>query len=96
MSHDDAGITTRYHYSFYHVIMFVGSLADFVLPSNWTKCCGDGSTIFSKVQPNSLRGSVVTHTLTIQTDNTMDNTCTGKGGEYQPVFCVERILSNCA
>ena len=45
-------------------------LADFVLPSNWTKCCGDGSTIFSKVQPNSLRGSVVTHTLTIQTDNT--------------------------
>ena len=45
-------------------------LADFALPSNWTKSCGDGSTIFSKVQPNSLRGSVVTHTLTIQTDNT--------------------------
>ena len=22
----------------------------------------------------------------------MNNTCTGKGGEYQPVFCFERIL----
>ena len=27
MSHDDSGITTRYHYSFYHDIMFVGSCA---------------------------------------------------------------------
>ena len=36
-------------------------LADFELPSNWTKCGGDGNTIFSKVQSSSLRGSVFTN-----------------------------------
>ena len=29
-------------------------LADFALPSNWTKCCGDGSTISLKYNQTLL------------------------------------------
>ena len=40
------------------------------LPCNWTRCNSEGSTIFSKVQRSSVKGSVVTHTLTIQCGGT--------------------------
>ena len=47
----------------------VSSLADIELPCNWTKCHSDSGIIFSKIQTTSSKGSVVTHTLTIQDDN---------------------------
>lgn len=44
-------------------------LADIKLPCNWMQCSSDSGSVYSKVQPSSLKGSVVTHTLTIQSDN---------------------------
>ena len=49
----------------------VSSLADIELPCNWTKCHSDSGIIFSKIQTTSSKGSVVTHTLTIQDDNSI-------------------------